>query len=821
MNHPRCFASIVAGLLSAGLVLAAPPPLINYQGVLRGASGDPQNGAFNMVFRFFDAAFAGNELLVDTHAGPLAVVVNGGLFNTQLGGGLVSPGGGPESFLSLDQLFAAKDEVWLEITVSGETLTPRVRVISAAYALNASNVDGLDSSRFLRSDASDSYTSGTLTTDPGTVIDVNGELWLDGELSMDPDGPDGAQAIYFYNSGNATGASIQWDDLNNRFYVSNGLFVDGALRTAGIASIGGSQILVGANGPDQDQIVAFYEDGAPQGEFLQWDNSDDLFHLSDDLRVAGDLSVSGDTLSMGGFGGETTQLVNFFNNGSPTGESLGWDDAQDRFELTDEVALLGPLRVGSTTTAPATYNTIGGGTPDSADITALSDLFVAADLEVASQIYLGATDYFQGLSPSGIFASGSFTAGGNLLAEGTRLILDSTGANVAYLEYLSFFQQFTISEDLDIFGEMSANTKNFVQNHPHDEGLSIVYTTLEGPEASTFTRGSARLEGGVARVRLDETFAWVTHPDLGLTATLTPRGAWADLYVESITTDELVVRAADGAPPNAAFDYLVLGLRIGYEQSSVVRPRKREALLPTVESLQARIQKRPELARFTPLRRYQQMERAVKGHEVTDFTAGEALRQAVGVGDSSPASSETAAPERAATPTRMQEPDPLRADDPLPETDEIAAAPAAAPGRFEDVGVGTTAGAIRTSSGGFDAVSPSHGDVAAGDVLTLDVSGAVRRTSTAGDVTVVGIAVGSPVAGEDGAPKVPFAVAGIVSCRVDASHGAIMPGDLLVSSPTPGHAMRSDAPRPGTIVGKAMEALASGTGTVRVLVTLR
>lgn len=56
--------------------------------------------------------------------------------------------------------------------------------------------------------------------------------------------------------------------------------------------------------------------------------------------------------------------------------------------------------------------------------------------------------------------------------------------------------------------------------------------------------------------------------------------------------------------------------------------------------------------------------------------------------------------------------------------------------------------------------------------------------------------------------------------RVDASYGAISPGDLLVSSPNTGHAMRSDHPVPGTIVGKAMGELDAGTGTIPVLVTL-
>jgi hypothetical protein len=67
----------------------------------------------------------------------------------------------------------------------------------------------------------------------------------------------------------------------------------------------------------------------------------------------------------------------------------------------------------------------------------------------------------------------------------------------------------------------------------------------------------------------------------------------------------------------------------------------------------------------------------------------------------------------------------------------------------------------------------------------------------------------------------PVALSGTVLCKVDAGYGAIRRGDLLTSSPTPGHAMRADDPLPGTIVGKALGTLESGTGTIRVLVMLR
>ena len=62
---------------------------------------------------------------------------------------------------------------------------------------------------------------------------------------------------------------------------------------------------------------------------------------------------------------------------------------------------------------------------------------------------------------------------------------------------------------------------------------------------------------------------------------------------------------------------------------------------------------------------------------------------------------------------------------------------------------------------------------------------------------------------------------GTVPCKVDAGYGPIRVGDLLTTSPTPGHAMRSSDPHPGTILGKALEPLDAGTGTIRIVVMLR
>ncbi len=69
----------------------------------------------------------------------------------------------------------------------------------------------------------------------------------------------------------------------------------------------------------------------------------------------------------------------------------------------------------------------------------------------------------------------------------------------------------------------------------------------------------------------------------------------------------------------------------------------------------------------------------------------------------------------------------------------------------------------------------------------------------------------------------PVALSGRVYCWMDAGHGAIQRGDLITTSPTPGHGMRvSDYQKAhGAIIGKAMSSLEKGRGLVLVLVSLQ
>ena len=58
-------------------------------------------------------------------------------------------------------------------------------------------------------------------------------------------------------------------------------------------------------------------------------------------------------------------------------------------------------------------------------------------------------------------------------------------------------------------------------------------------------------------------------------------------------------------------------------------------------------------------------------------------------------------------------------------------------------------------------------------------------------------------------------------CRVDATKAPIEVGDLLTTSDNPGHAQKAIDPKIGTIIGKALEPLAQGTGYIAVFVNIQ
>jgi hypothetical protein len=134
---------------------------------------------------------------------------------------------------------------------------------------------------------------------------------------------------------------------------------------------------------------------------------------------------------------------------------------------------------------------------------------------------------------------------------------------------------------------------------------------------------------------------------------------------------------------------------------------------------------------------------------------------------------------------------------------------------------------IQNSPADFAEMLPCDDGLEPGDVLVVGPDGKLARSTQAYQSTVVGVYSTQPGylgggehRGHEG--YAPLAVVGIVPVKASAENGPIRPGDLLVASATPAHAMKAGPnPPQGTILGKALEPLDTSTGTILVLVMLQ
>jgi hypothetical protein len=121
-------ALIISAVFLASFSVWAVPALINYQGKLTNLDDCAQDGSHQMVFSLYPTETGGTAIWSEQQT----VAVTGGIYNVQLGA--VNP---------LQVSLFDNDDLYLEVEVNGDVLSPRMRITSTAYAMKAADADTL------------------------------------------------------------------------------------------------------------------------------------------------------------------------------------------------------------------------------------------------------------------------------------------------------------------------------------------------------------------------------------------------------------------------------------------------------------------------------------------------------------------------------------------------------------------------------------------------------------------------------------------------------------------------------------------------------
>ncbi|HET8945748.1 MAG TPA: hypothetical protein VFQ07_02095, partial [Candidatus Polarisedimenticolia bacterium] len=649
---------LAVALMALGVALAALIPVpaavpvaqVNYQGVLRNASGQPLDGDYSMIFRFFSAAAGGDEILVDDWSqgvgGPVQVAK--GLFNVALGAGFPTDGSGPGTYTTLAQVFRDYGAVWLEVQVGAEKLAPRTLVLSAPAALNADHLDGKEAADFIDTSATPQSKAGQLFCSDGVYATSTS-----GGYGIEAYG--GIAGGFFHDQGDS---GFGWIGYGNRGVHAGGLEMGGYFAdsdSSGTAELASGDYGIKASG---NTMGGRFQDlnGSAVAQVASGDdgvyatgNATGLFGYS---PAAAGYGVRGQSFGAGGFfedrGGTGQALVGKDNRGIEAKGSEMGGSFQDTDNTSSASVASGLLGIAASGSQAGGYFTDLDVLDTGYAYVAIGDYGIQGygqtaggyfkDSNSSGYAYVGYSDfgmqgygdtaggYFKdangtgtlhaGIADEGLSASGS-DRGGHFSQSGggtgnADVAWSDRGIQAVGNDVGGYFGDLNSSA----FGMVGYGTykiygngaMSFVQNHPHDPGRVIVYTAPEGDETATYTRGTARLVKGVAQVPLGETFALVTNPEIGLTAYVTPRDRAVPLAVESLTPGVLRVRGPAGE--DVAFDYIVYGLRIGFEETTVVQEKTQEARIPAMTDHRRRFEREPALRDFTAGARFERMETA-------------------------------------------------------------------------------------------------------------------------------------------------------------------------------------------------------------------
>jgi Collagen triple helix repeat (20 copies) len=234
-----------------------------------------------------------------------------------------------------------------------------------------------------------------------------------------------------------------------------------------------------------------------------------------------------------------------------------------------------------------------GGVAAAGPITTGADVIAANNLQAGAQgsIYTGVP--LSALGPGSITASGRLRADLSVSARAGYVgaLINGDASIPGGLSNGDMFAAHTLHAAADIIagGTITGLVKNFVEPDPRDPQKVIVYSCMEGPEATTFVRGRGKLVNGHAIIVLPDHFSLVTGED-DLTVQLTPMGLCNGLAAVSLSTKELHVAELLAGHGDTEFSWLIQGRRARFPTWQVVR--ERSAMTESVAPLDLRVKGR-------------------------------------------------------------------------------------------------------------------------------------------------------------------------------------------------------------------------------------
>ncbi len=422
------------------------PVEIRYVGMLEDSSGTPLYDTFNMVFSLYNQVSGGNFEWQENHTGGNAVQTNQeGAFSVVLNSTGTASG-------NLATLITDSTELWLELQINGEILSPRLRFTSAALSMSSpwSGLTGIPG------DFADGLDYIGIS---GTGIDLTAEQFDVSPLYRLPQSCTNGQ-VAKYNS--ASGVWMAADDLGGSYSADHGLMLSG---TEFQIIFAGNGTLLTASRSDHDHVSQ------------TWSTS-----LNTALSIE-TKSVVAEAAGIHGIAGgnsDVTAVKGEINTGTAGTSAI------HGLNIADTGTGSGVLgRTNSTTnTATGVYGYAGASTGENVGVLGISDS--PTGFGIYSDGNMDVTDSLA--STGNISGSGNLTAGGNLTWSKTSYI--SIHAAAFHRSDLEFNYEVTGTSYRRTSGESISDRFHHFAKVQLPHGATVITMTAYGYSRTVLDAGT-------------------------------------------------------------------------------------------------------------------------------------------------------------------------------------------------------------------------------------------------------------------------------------------------------------------------------------------